>query len=389
MGRVMERILVLRLGHLGDVIHALPAVAALRDALPAARIGWAIEGRWTDLLFASGQASAPRGSPEKPLVDEVHRVSTEAWRRSPLASRSWSEAASAAIELRRARYDAVVDLQGLWKSVLISRWCRAPIRIGFDRPKETGVRWFYTRRVAARRAHVVEQNLELAEALTGRPAGKPRFPLPRDGAAEAWCGEELDRRGLTAFAMLSPGAGWGAKLWPAESYGGLARILLRQTGLPSLVNIGPEQEELARAVESASGGAARRIECSVGRLVALTRRCSLLLGGDTGPVHLAAVLGVPVVALYGPTSPARNGPYGDRTAVLRSAASRTSYAHVDRPDTGLRSIAPEEVAAAALRLLPAGLSAAAVAARPAAERVKDESSRSVAEAPPGPWSHRE
>lgn len=348
---VMERILILRLGHLGDVIHALPAVAALREAFPAARIGWAIEERWTDLLFAAGKASVPTGSPEKPLVDEVHRVSTKAWRRSPLSPAIWREVARAARELRSARYDAVVDLQGLWKSALLSRWCRAPVRIGFERPKEMGVAWFYTRRVAPRRAHVVEQNLELVEALTGRPAGKPRFLLPRDAAAEAWCEEELARRGLTAFAILSPGAGWGAKLWPAKSYGSLARILLREAGLPSLVNLGPKQEKLGKAVESAAGGAAQAIDGSVSRLVALTRRASLLLGGDTGPVHLAAVLDIPVVALYGPTSPERNGPFGARAIVLRSPASRTSYAHVDRPDTGLRSISPERAAEAALTSL--------------------------------------
>ena len=351
MTPAMNSILVVRLGHLGDVVHALPAVAALRDAFPSARIGWAIEERWTDLLCAAGARAARTGSPEKPLVDIAHLISTKAWRGSPLSSATWSEAAANLRGIRTARYDAVVDLQGLWKSGLVARWSRAPIRVGFGRPREPGVKWLYTRRVAPRRRHVIEQNLELAEALTGRPSSAARFPVPRDEAAEAWCDQELARRGLKAFAILSPGGGWGAKLWPAASYGRLARLLADQAGLPSLVNVGPDQNSLGELVESVAGDAARTIRCSVSGLVALLRRASLVIGGDTGPAHLAAALGAPVVALFGPTSPERNGPFGPRVVTLRSPRSRTSYSHVDRPDPNLVSIRPEQVLAEALALL--------------------------------------
>jgi lipopolysaccharide heptosyltransferase I len=354
MSPPMKSILVVRLGHLGDVIHGLPAVAALRDAFPAARIGWVIEERWSDLLLAEGFQTASAGSAGKPLIDRAHPVKLKAWRRAPFSPRTWRESRRAARELRNAHYEAVLDLQGLWKSALVVRYCGAPIRVGFERPKETGAHWLYTLRVTPQRAHVVDQNRELVEEFTGQPAAAVRFPLPRDAAAEAWCDEELARRGLTAFAILSPGAGWGAKRWPAESYAAVARALAREAGLPSLVNIGPGQRELGRAVASTSGDAATVIDCTVGRLVALTRRASLFVGGDTGPVHLAAALDVPVVAVFGPTSPERNGPYSGRAIVLRSPASRTSYAHVDRPDAGLRSISVEEVSAAALRLLRQG-----------------------------------
>jgi len=347
----VKNVLVVRLGHLGDVVHGLPSAAALRDALPGARIGWVIEERWTDLLAAAGAAAGRSGTPEKPLVDDIHVVNTKAWRRAPLAAASWSAVRAASREVRAADYDAVIDLQGLWKSSLLARWSRAPIRVGFSRPKEPGAQWLYTRRVAARGSHVVEQNLELVEALTGRKAAPARFLLPRDAAAEAWCDEELTPLGGTSFAMLSPGAGWGAKLWPAGNFAELARALSRRANLISLVNIGPDQEELGRFVASASGGAARVIRCSVGKLVALMRRATLAVGGDTGPIHLAAALGVPVVALFGPTSPERNGPHSARAAVLRSPRSRTSYAHVDRPDAGLRSIPAEDAVEAALRLL--------------------------------------
>lgn len=357
----MNSILVVRLGHLGDVVHALPAVAALRDAFPSARIGWAIEERWTDLLSAAGARSASTGNPEKPLVDTAHLVSTKAWRGSPLSSATWSEAAENLRAIRTARYDAVVDFQGLWKSGLVARWSAAPVRVGFRRPRELGVSRLYTRRVAPRRRHVIEQNLELVETLTGKPSSSVRFPVPRDEAAEAWCEQELARRGLTAFAILSPGGGWGAKLWPAASYGRLARLLADQASLPSLVNVGPDQNSLGELVESVAGDAAQAIGCSVARLVALLRRASLVIGGDTGPAHLAAALGAPVVALFGPTSPERNGPFGLRTVTLRSPRSRTSYSHVERPDPNLVSILPEQVLAEALALL--GRSGSATARR--------------------------
>jgi heptosyltransferase I len=347
----MKRILLVRLGHLGDVIHGMPSAAALRDDLPGVRIGWVVEERWSELLAASGATAATAGTPEKPLVDDIHAVNTGAWRRAPLASASWSAVRQASRDVRTAGYDAVIDLQGLWKSALLARWSGAPVRIGFSRPKEVGVAWLYTRRVKTRRSHVIEQNLELVEGLTGQPTGPARFALPRDTAAEAWCDEALPRLTRGPFSVLSPGAGWGAKLWPAGNFAGVASALARQAGLTSLVNIGPGQEELGKFVESASEGSARTIHCSIGGLVALMRRASLAVGGDTGPIHLAAALGIPVVALFGPTSPERNGPWGARTAVLRSPASRTSYSHVNRPDAGLRTISVEDVVEAARRLL--------------------------------------
>jgi heptosyltransferase I len=160
--------------------------------------------------------------------------------------------------------------------------------------------------------------------------------------------------GLTAdvhdFAILNPGAGWGAKRWPAERYGQLAKELAK-SGLCSLVNYGPGEEELAGAVEAAGEGAARKISCSVSELIALTRRASLLVGGDTGPMHLAAALKIPVVAIFGPTNPARNGPFGTRSIVLRSASSLTDHTRHPEPEQGLLEITVGEVAAATRKLL--------------------------------------
>ena len=345
----MERLLIVRLGAMGDVVHALPVAAALRDAFPEATIGWAIEERWAELLCARDAERAPR-SPLKPLVDVIHPVNTRAWRAAPFSDETWKEAVVSLRDLRAMRYEAALDVQGLLKSAAIAQWSDAPRRFGFARPKERAAALFYTTAVESRGRHVIEQNLALASAATGRGVGEARFALPQDPAVERWCDEELRQRGVQDFVMLSPGAGWGAKLWPAERYGEVARALAAN-GLRTLVNHGPGEEALARELVQHSGGAAQAIACSIGELTALLRRARLMVSGDSGPMHLAAALKVPVVALFGPTDPARNGPYGRRSVVIRSPESKTSYAHRSQADTGLFSITTETVVAAARRLL--------------------------------------
>jgi heptosyltransferase-1 len=156
------------------------------------------------------------------------------------------------------------------------------------------------------------------------------------------------------FAILNPGAGWGTKCWPVESYGTVAAALPAR-GLAVVINYGPGEEELAHAVHQASGTSALPVKCSVGELIALTRRAALFVGGDTGPMHLAAALRVPVVALFGPTRPARNGPYATRSIVLRSPQSVDNSSHTDHPDQGLASILPQAVIEAADSLLGGGV----------------------------------
>ena len=145
---------------------------------------------------------------------------------------------------------------------------------------------------------------------------------------------QLKERGIQDFALLNPSAGWGAKQWPAERYGQVAKQLA-EAGVKSLINFGPGEEDTARAVEAASGGSAEMFTGSLTQLIALTRRARLFIGGDTGPMHLAAALSIPVVGIFGPTDPARNGPFGTRNIVLRSPSSTTSYKHWDQPDRRL------------------------------------------------------
>jgi heptosyltransferase I len=348
----MEKLLILRLGSMGDILHALPGAAALRRAFPAATIGWAVEQRWSELLCAAGAENAASDSPEKPLVDRLHFINTVAWRKASFSRAMWKDAWCAMSALCGAHYELAIDFQGAWKSAGLAVWSAAPERAGFDRPRELPAAMFYTRRVRTTLPHVVDQGLELAAAVTGQEAGRPCFPLPCSATNESWCDHELRRRGLRDFALLSPGGGWGAKLWPPEKYGQITAALARE-GLPSVVNFGPGEEELVRSVEQASGGAAQPLCCSLGELIALTRRARLFIGGDSGPMHLAAALGVPVVGIFGPTDPARNGPYATRSIVLRHAGSATSYSHRDRPDQALLSIPANEVVGAALRLLEA------------------------------------
>jgi heptosyltransferase-1 len=207
---------------------------------------------------------------------------------------------------------------------------------------------------------VIEQNLSVVEAVlrvTGKAQPRNPFPvehspvdLPWDSQAEVRVGRRLEESGVSDFAILNPGAGWGAKRWPAERYGEVALGLAAQ-GLKSILNYGPGEEELANAAQAASQGAALAMSLNLTELIALTRRARLFIGGDTGPLHLAAALRVPVVAIYGPTDPARNGPYGTRRMVLRSPQSFTTHARKTEPDEGLRAIGSDAVVAAARELL--------------------------------------
>jgi heptosyltransferase-1 len=208
----------------------------------------------------------------------------------------------------------------------------------------------YTRTAVARGSHVIEQNVSVAEAVAQQKMKIPLVEFPRDPAAEARIDALLSEQGIIDFAILNPGAGWGAKRWPAERYGQVAGKLASE-GVRSIVNYGPGEESLAKEAEATSAGAARGMKCSITELIALTRRARLFVGGDTGPMHLAAALRVAVVAIFGPTDPARNGPYGTRSVVLRSSASSTSHARRSQPDEGLLEIGVDAVGDAVRKLL--------------------------------------
>ena len=347
----IDRLLIVRLSAMGDVIHTLPAAQALREAFPDAMIGWLIEERWAELLCAPGATRRGPRSAQRPLVDWVHTVSLAGWRKSLFTVSTAQQIARVWNDVRSARYDVAVDLQGAIRSAVLARWSGARVVYGSAEARESEASLWYTRRVVTRGAHVIEQNLSVASAVAQRKMSVPSVELPRDVAAEQRVAEKV--AGVGEFAILNPGAGWGAKRWPAERYGRVARALAKD-GLRSLLNCGPGEDELAREAEAASDGAARAIQCSISELIALTRRARLFIGGDTGPLHLAAALQVPVVAIFGPTDPARNGPYGTRSIVLRNPESVTSHARRAQPEEGLLEIGVEAVVDAARTLLARG-----------------------------------
>jgi heptosyltransferase I len=353
-GQKIERLLIVRLGAMGDVIHTLPAVHALREAYPLAYIGWLIEERWRELLCAREFPKRGPRSARRPLVDEVHTVNLKSWGKSLFSIATSQHIAKVWNDVRDARYDVAVDLQGAMRSALLARLSGARAVYGAAEPRESPASLWYTRKVVTHGEHVVEQNFSIAEKLVGHHIKLPAPELPCDPVAEECIEKRLAENNISGFAILNPGAGWGAKRWPTERYGELAHKLANQ-GIPSILNYGPGEEMLARAVETASNGSAILMNSTLSELIALTRRARLFIGGDTGPLHLAAALQIPVVAIYGPTDPARNGPFGTRSIVLRSAESITSHARKPEPEAGLFAIGVDEVMAAAVRLFNDGL----------------------------------
>ena len=238
---------------------------------------------------------------------------------------------------------------------MVARLAGCRRRIGEAKPREREAGWFFTEHVATHGAHVIEQDVELAAAIAGDDLTPVAPLLPIDPAAEAWAdkilppADSLSQHRQPAV-LISPGAGWGAKRWPAERYGVVAHGLIER-GCRVLVNIGPGEEPLAEAIARDTGGAATPLSCSLAQLIAITRRVDLALAGDTGPLHLACALGRSVVGIYGPTDPSRNGPFGTRFKVLRSAQSRRDHTRRAAPEAGLLTILPDEVLRAADALL--------------------------------------
>jgi heptosyltransferase I len=205
---------------------------------------------------------------------------------------------------------------------------------------------------------VIEQAVEVCSAAIGAPLSPAPPCLPVNQEADAWAADALRDTGGRPVVLLSPGAGWGAKRWPTDRYGAVASELHRE-GCVVLVNAGPEERSIALEVVRASGNTAQALEFThdftLERLIALTRRISLAIAGDTGPLHLACALGKPVVGIYGPTDPARNGPYGVPFRVLRNPESKRDHTRHEQPEAGLLTITAQQVVEAASELLPGTL----------------------------------
>jgi heptosyltransferase-1 len=227
----------------------------------------------------------------------------------------------------------------------------AHVFAGPAEPREAQTAWFYGQKIEVSTTHVVEQGCELLGAAVGETLRPAKVTLPVDPKAERWRDELLANVG-ERFVLMAPTAGWGAKQWPAERYGATAAAL-RRAGFCTLVNAASSEDAIGRRVVELSEGAATLVPCSVGQMVALVRRAGVVIAGDTGPLHLAAALETPVVGLYGPTDPARNGPYGTNARVLRHGSSTTDHSRLQKTENGLMQITTDAVVEAALELLTA------------------------------------
>jgi heptosyltransferase-1 len=329
-----DRLLIVRMSALGDIVHALPVLAALRRAYPSIEIDWLADRKYAGVLE---------------LVDGLSRV---------IIGRPGLVRAIG--ELRNRRYDVAVDLQGLLKSAAMTRLSGAARVVGFESSalREGAAAWFYreTARVPDA-AHIIRKNLSVLPALGVPGPHEVTFPfrIPASAAADRVASDAAGR-GDGRFALINPGAAWPNKRWSPDRFGTLARLLRDRHRLPSYVLWGSGEDVLADQVVAASDGAAQRApQTSLGDLLALASRAALMVSGDTGPIHLAAAVGTPVVGLYGPTWPERNGPWDPNDEIV-SRATTCECHHKRQCRRGsarmcINEIAVDEVAAAVDRRL--------------------------------------
>ena len=295
-------ILIVKLGSIGDIVHTLPALAAMRRALPRAEISWVVERRAAEIIK------------DNPVLDRLIEVDTKALRRWPMSGETLLAPRQQLHRLRASTFDVALDFQGLLKSASIARLSRARRIFGFSREalREPASRFLFSRAIIVpTKSHVIHKNLTLAREALGIPIpldpAEYEFPLAVSRSHEMEAEKvaaEVDER----FAILNPGGGWPTKLWSAERFGALADCLWTEHGLHSVVSYGPGERELAERVLSASrAGRAYAASLSLKGFYALAKRAAVYVGGDTGPTHLAVAAGAPVVGLFGPTEWWRNG----------------------------------------------------------------------------------
>ena len=264
------KVIIVRVGALGDVLHALPAVAALRRARPDCEIDWVVDPRWAPLLVDS----EGRG----PIVSRVHLAETKLWTRSPASLSTLRSILALRKQLRAERYDLAVDMQGTLRSAVIAWMSNAKRVVGYGDPREALAARLYGEKLARRGVHVVEQGAALLGDALDVPLAPEKVELPREAWADEWAAAFI---GGKRVCLLAPGAGWGAKRWPAQRFGKVAQRL-SALGLAVAVNASRNDDALAQEVIAASNGTAQIAVCNVTGMIALLRRSALVIGGDSG-----------------------------------------------------------------------------------------------------------
>lgn len=304
------KFLIVKLGALGDIVHAIPVAAALRRAFPTGQIDWLVGAKHRAILELV------------PVLDQRLVVNDRS------SSREGTTLLGSIREVRRRRYDVAIDLQGLLKSAVVARLSGAPRVIGFNRKyaRESVASAFYTdvhdpggagMYASSETRHVVDINLGLLDSL-GVAAGRPAFPITiPDSLITRQMREQTDGR----YALLNPGAAWPNKRWPPDRLGAVSRALRERHRLMSVILWGPGERSLAEAVVSEADGAAiLSPQTTIADIVSLARHAAVMVSGDTGPTHIASAVGTPLVGIYGPTRPERNGPWmADDRVVSRAS----------------------------------------------------------------------
>ncbi len=294
------KILIVKLGAIGDIIHTLPVLAAIRAEMPDAEVSWVAESRSAEILR------------ENPLIHNLIEVDTRSLRSGRTFDKLLSDLSKQVKDLRRLSFDTAIDLQGLLKSGMISKLSGARKRWGFSRAglREPAARVFYTNTVDVPPGnHVIHRNLTLAGTALGlrNIVAPPAFPISTGLEHKAEAASIIARAG-SDFAVLNPAGGWVTKLWPAENYGRLADLIWDKFRISSVIVTGPAESELAaRAVAASRAGKVIATEPSLKGFFELAAQARIYVGGDTGPTHLAIASGAPVVGIFGPTEWWRNG----------------------------------------------------------------------------------
>jgi lipopolysaccharide heptosyltransferase I len=335
------RFLIVRLSSIGDIVHTLPAAGALAESFPGAQIHWAVEKRHALLL---------KGNPH---LHRVIELDTLGWRRRLISSATRQEIRGGLSALRESLYDTAIDFQGLWKSAVVAWLSRAGERLGFAQPwlREPSAAVLYTRRISPRRGtHAVAENLALVEWLGARTE-RWQFPLPRTDEDDAFVERQLATLGSDSFIIINPGGGWRSKCWSPENYSALTRQLQGVMRDHIVLTGSPAEEPVINSIlQSADAKRACYLRTTLVQFIALARRARLFIGGDTGPLHLAAAVGTPIVGIYGPTDPVRNGPFASGDIAL---SNRGPINHTRRGvhPAYLPGVSVESVVAAAERRL--------------------------------------
>lgn len=305
MKKIM-RILIIKLGAIGDVVHTLPALAALRRALPEAHLAWVVE-----------RGGAAKLLHNNPAIDELIEVDTRGWRKDLLGIQTRAAIKTTVSKLRG--FDIALDFQGLLKSGMMAWLSRAPRRIGFDKQalREPASAYLLTERVTVDDDdHIIKKNLQVVAHLGVSIAGAYEFPLGISSTEKQFAEQQIAARDDNV-AIINPGGGWPTKLWNVEGFAAIADRLWEAYGWRSIVTYGPGEEALANSVIAHSrSGAVELLDSTLKQFFALAQQAKLFIGGDTGPLHLAAAAGTPIVGIYGPTPARRNGPFAQDDVIV-------------------------------------------------------------------------